>query len=99
MDLGNTELVVLSACNTGDGKIHAAEIYGLQRGFKKAGAHTLVMSLWNEYDHTGYKFMASFYHLLAQNGFNVRKAFYGAKKEIRETYPDPAYWAGFILID
>lgn len=99
MDLGNTELVVLSACNTGDGKIHAAEIYGLQRGFKKAGAHTLVMSLWNEYDHTGYKFMASFYHLLAQNGFNIRKAFYGAKKEIRETYPDPAYWAGFILID
>lgn len=99
MDLSKTKLVVLSACYTGEGIIRSDGVFGLQRAFKKAGAKSLVMSLWNESDEVGSQFMSVFYsHLLTEN-IDPKKAFKLAKMEIRRRFPHPQFWANFIMID
>ena len=101
LDLSNTELVVLSACESGKGKATAEGLYGLQRAFKKAGVKTMIMSLWNVSDVVGTEFMNLFYeNLLDKNNyFYKRKAFEKAKSAIREKYSDPFYWACFVMLD
>lgn len=99
-DLTGTDLVCLSACHTALGSETTSEgIYGLQRAFKKAGAGTLVMSLWEASEKSATLFMSTFYTQLALNGFNVHEAFSKARAEVRSRYPEPFYWAGFILVD
>lgn len=99
LDLSGTELVVLSACQTGQGQVTAEGLYGLQRAFKKAGAQTLVMTLWRVSDHVTREFMVAFYqHLIAEKG-NKREAFEKTKSQIRSRYPEPFYWAGFVMVD
>ena len=61
LDLSDTDMVVLSACKTGQGKATPEGLYGLQRAFKKAGVGTVVMSLWNVSDKTTSEFMTTFY--------------------------------------
>lgn len=101
LDLSNTDMVVLSACQTGQGKATSEGLYGLQRAFKKAGVGTIVMSLWNVSDKTTSEFMTTFYERLADknNGWNKRKAFEEAKEIIRKKHPDPFYWAAFVMLD
>lgn len=99
LNLKNADLVVLSACDTGLGNINPEGVFGLQRAFKKAGVQTLVMSLWGVSDWTTKEFMVHFYRNLIENGWNKRKAFEDAKALIRQTYPEPFYWAGFIMLD
>lgn len=99
MDLSQTKLVVLSACYTGEGVVRSDGVFGLQRAFKKAGAGSLVMSLWNESDEVGSQFMSVFYsHLLSEN-IDKKQAFKLAKAEIRRRFPHPLFWANFIMID
>ena len=101
LDLSNTDMVVLSACQTGQGKATAEGLYGLQRAFKKAGVRTIVMSLWNVSDKTASEFMTTFYERLAdkKNVWNKRKAFEEAKVIIRQRYPEPFHWAAFVMLD
>lgn len=101
LDLSNTDMVVLSACQTGQGKATSEGLYGLQRAFKKAGVGTIVMSLWNVSDKTTSEFMTTFYERLAdkKNAWNKRKAFEQAKEIIRKKYPDPFHWAAFVMLD
>lgn len=99
LDISSTRLVVLSACETGRGKETNEGLYGLQRAFKKAGAQTLVMSLWQVSDMVSKEFMISFFRNLSSAGWDKRKAFETARNEIRAVYPDPFYWAGFVMID
>ncbi len=99
LDLSNTELVVLSACQTGRGEATAEGLYGLQRAFKKAGVKTIVMSLWNINDKETKEFMVKFYENLAGNQWNKLKAFNETKNYIRNKYADPYYWAGFVMLD
>lgn len=101
LDLSNTDMVVLSACQTGQGKATAEGLYGLQRAFKKAGVGTIVMSLWNVSDKTTSEFMTTFYERLADthNAWNKRKAFEEAKEIIRKKHPDPFHWAAFVMLD
>lgn len=94
-------MVVLSACQSGQGKATSEGLYGLQRAFKKAGVGTMVMSLWNVSDRVATEFMITFYEQLVskQCQWNKRKAFDQAKLIIREKYPDPFHWAAFIILD
>ncbi len=98
VDLSNTRLAVLSACETGLGDISETEgIYGLQRAFKIAGVDKILMALWKVDDEITNQFMQSFYTHLLQ-GATPEKALRQAQNEIREEYPRPFYWAGFILL-
>lgn len=101
LDLSNTDMVVLSACKSGQGKATTEGLYGLQRAFKKAGAGTIVMSLWNVDDKVTSEFMVTFYEYLASshNAWDKRKAFNAAKTIIRMMHPAPFHWAAFVMLD
>lgn len=101
LDLNNTDMVVLSACQTGQGKATSEGLYGLQRAFKKAGVGTIVMSLWSVSDKITSEFMTTFYERLADthNAWNKRKAFEEAKEIIRKKHPNPFHWAAFVMLD
>jgi len=98
LDMRNTELVVLSACETGLGDIKGSEgVYGLQRTFKMAGVDYIIMSLWQVPDNETEEFMTLFYEkLVTQN--DIKKAFTLTQHEMREKY-DPYFWAAFVLIE
>lgn len=98
MDLSGTDLVVLSACDTGLGEITSEGVFGLQRAFKMAGVQTLVMSLWKVDDNATSLMMQTFYeHLFS--GKSKREAFKLAQATVKEKYPEPYYWASFIILD
>ncbi|MBR4215622.1 MAG: tetratricopeptide repeat protein [Bacteroidales bacterium] len=98
MDFKGLDLVVLSACQTGLGEVTSEGVFGLQRGFKKAGAQTIVMSLWNVSDKPTKELMTEFYRNLVA-GKSKREAFISAQDKIRVKYIDPKMWAGFIMVD
>lgn len=101
LDLENTRLVVLAACQSGQGEATSEGLYGLQRAFKKTGVKTIIMSLWNVSDVVGAEFMTQFYNNLSEekNHWNMRTAFEKTKSDIRKKYPQPYYWAGFVMLD
>lgn len=98
LNFDKTELVVLSACETGRGEIEQGEgVFGLQRSFLVAGADALVMSLFQVSDEVTQKLMVEFYkYWLA--GRSKREAFNAAQLTIRNEYPDPIYWGAFLMI-
>ena len=99
LDLRGLEMIVLSACQTGLGEIKEDGVFGLQRGFKKAGAKTLLMSLWSVDDRATQEMMTNFYSFLMQ-GASRHDAFRLAQKKIREEgFNSPFYWASFIMLD
>jgi hypothetical protein len=99
LDLSNTKLVVLSACETGLGKIEGSEgTFGLKRGFKLAGVEQMIVSLWSVPDKETMELMTLFYSDLTKT-LNPVTSFYNAQKEMRNKYPtDPEKWAGFVLV-
>ena len=100
MDLSDTELVVLSACETGLGDIQGHEgVYGLQRAFKMAGVQYILMSLWQVPDAATAELMSRFYTYWLNHHYPVRQALYSAQREMREEGYEPRDWAGFILIE
>ncbi len=103
VDLRGLDLVVLSACQTGLGDISQGEgVFGLQRGFKKAGANSILMSLWEVDDKATQILMTQFYKNLL-SGQSKRQALLSAQKYLRNVeggkYDKPKYWAAFILLD
>ena len=99
LDLSNTDMVVLSACQTGQGNATAEGLYGLQRAFKKAGVGTMVMTLWSVNDKVATEFMIKFYESLVENNWDKHKAFEQTKSYIRTQHPDPYHWAAFVMLD
>lgn len=83
LDLRGVDLVVLSACQTGLGEIAGDGVWGLQRGFKKAGANTLMMSLWKVDDAVTQIFMTQFYTNLI-SGKSKFESLREAQRYIRE---------------
>jgi CHAT domain-containing protein/Tfp pilus assembly protein PilF len=98
LDLWGTQLVVLSACDTGRGDIKLGQgVYGLRRAFLVAGAETVVMSLWKVNDQTTRVLMEAYYsNLLAGQGRAT--ALREAMSELRRTRPHPHYWAPFLVM-
>lgn len=92
------ELVTLSGCATGMNVVSPGdELLGLIRGLLFAGAHSLLLTLWDVHDKSTAAFMARFYRRLA-SGEGKALAIQGAMKDLREEYPHPYYWAPFLLI-
>lgn len=99
LDFTGLQLVVLSACQTGLGQLKEDGVFGLQRGFKKAGARTLLMSLWNVDDNATQVMMSNFYSSLTA-GQSYRQAFRSGQEAVRNAgYTAPYYWASFIMLD
>jgi CHAT domain-containing protein/tetratricopeptide (TPR) repeat protein len=97
LDLTSADLVVLSACQTQLGELSAGdELVGLTRAFFFAGTPTVVASLWNVDDEATGLLMERFYTYLGQ-GMSKAAALRQAQLEVMEDYPDPYYWAGFVL--
>ena len=100
MNLGNVDMVVMSACESGLGETTGEGVFGLQRGFKLAGANTLLMSLWKVDDTATQKLMTEFYkHYLS--GKSKQMSLHLAQESLRNSseYSDPQYWAAFIMLD
>lgn len=98
LDLKGNKLLVLSACDTGLGDIEIDGVYGLQRGFKKAGATTILMSLWKVPDEETNILMNSFYeHYIS--GDTPRNSLKQAQNKLIQMGKSPYYWAGFVVLD
>ena len=104
LDLSNTDLAVLSACETGLGVISGDGVAGLQSAFKQAGVKELLMSLWKVDDEATAEFMKEFYQGWLVDGLSKNEALGKAQTHIRN-YPgrphwsNPDYWAAFVLLD
>ncbi len=100
MNLSDTELVVLSACETGLGDIRRYEgVYGLQRAFKIAGVKSIVMSLWQVPDYQTKELMIHFYKNKLEQKMDNRAALLAAQNTLREEGYEPFYWAGFVVLE
>ena len=93
---------MLSACQTGLGAVSGEGVFGLQRGFKKAGVNTILMSLWEVDDEATQLLMTQFYKGLT-SGLSKTDALKAAQAAVRTNksrdFSSPYYWAAFILLD
>lgn len=100
MDLSNLDLTVLSACETGLGKIDGSEgVFGLQRAFKQAGAKSLLMSLWKVPDEETASLMNQFYDNYFHKRLSKSMALKMAQNEMKLKNKSPFTWGGFILLE
>jgi len=98
LDMANSDIVILSACETGLGDVMAGEgVFGLQRAFQIAGAKAVIMSLWKVDDKATKQLMVSFYKNWLLSG-NLDQAFSKAQNEVRRQYSHPYYWGSFVLL-
>ncbi len=99
LQLEGTELVVLSACQTAQGKIQNGEgVYGLQRALRIAGAQAVLLSLWDVDDKVGREFMTIFYEKWL-GGASKAEAFRATQLAVKKKHPKPFYWAGFVFME
>jgi len=100
LNLRNTELVVLSACDSGLGDVIGSEgVFGLQRAFKVAGADKIIMSVCEISDEVTSEFMIHFYEKYLSEKLSIQEAFQSTQSFIKSKYPDPAIWAAYILLE
>ena len=105
MNLHSTEMVVLSACDTGLGEVKSGEgVFGLRRAFTQAGSKSLVMSLWKVPDKETKELMVEFYRNIKSGTMNrcqaLRQAILKEKEIVRERYghDNPRYWGAFVFM-
>ncbi|MCE3228248.1 MAG: hypothetical protein K0S32_2799 [Bacteroidetes bacterium] len=98
LNLSSTDLVVLSACQTGLGdEMGSQGVAGLQRSLTIAGAKNIIMSLWPVDDDATKTLMTEFYKNYASTQ-NVEASFKLAQAQVKKTYNHPFYWAAFVLL-
>ena len=105
LDLGRTDMVVMSACNTGVGEVKTGEgVFGLRRAFAQAGARSLVLSMWPVPDRETRELMVSFYRNILEGETNrceaLRRAARTQMERVRERYghAHPLYWGAFVFV-
>lgn len=99
IDLSETDLVVLSACETGAGEVKNTEgIFGLQRAFQVAGANAVVTSLW-KVDDAATEFLMTNFYTFWLKGASKYDALHNAMKETRKKFPQPYYWGAFVMVN
>jgi len=104
LHLRGTELVVLSACDTGSGEVKAGEgVFGLRRAFQEAGAESIVMSMWSVPDRETTELMTLFYEswLGGEEKHNaLRKSELSEREVVKQRYGRdiPFYWGAFVLV-
>lgn len=102
LDLSKTDLVVMSACESGLGDIGSEGVFGLQRGVKKTGANSILMTLNKVNDYATTLFMVRFYQGLI-DGLSKNRALLEAQKYLKDVeggkWSDMKYWASFVLLD
>lgn len=101
LDLSNTQLAILSACQSGLGEVKGKEgVYGLQRAFKLAGVDYLLATLWNVPDsEETIDFTTTFLQNCLQPQLTIRQAFHLTQQQMKAKYEDPYFWAAFILME
>ncbi len=100
LSLDKTDLVILSACETGKGDVKSGEgVYGLQRAFTVAGANRLVMSLWKVDDTATQLLMTGFYTNWVTKGMEISVAFRKSQLDLMKTFPEPYYWGAFVMVE
>lgn len=97
-DLSKTDIVILSACETGLGDIKVGEgVYGLQRAFQMAGSASIIMSLWKVNDQTTQLLMTEMYrHIVLGKSNEV--AFQLAQKALKAKFENPQFWGAFVMV-
>ncbi len=105
----NLDFVSISSCQSGIGDISRDGVFGLQRGFKKAGAKTMLVSLWSVNDLATTLLMSEFYRLWLSENYDMHSALRHAQQYVRTysndtideniDFSNPYFWSGFILID
>ena len=105
LNLRGTEMVVLSACGTGLGEVETGEgVFGLRRAFSRAGAKSLVMSMWDVPDRETKELMVEFYRVIIGGKLNrcraLRKAALKEMAIVQERYgnKNPFYWGAFVFL-
>jgi CHAT domain-containing protein len=102
-DLGGVDWAVLSACNTGNGELRDGEgVLGLQRAFRVAGAHSVIMTLWAVDDDAAHQFMHELYAERLSAHATTADAVWDSSRKLllqrraagKTTHP--WYWAGFV---
>ncbi|MGD1903624.1 MAG: CHAT domain-containing protein [Geitlerinemataceae cyanobacterium] len=94
----NAEMVVLSACSTGRGRITGDGVVGLSRSLVASGAASVVVSLWDVDDGATEALMSSFYDAWARTNLDKAQALRVAMLETMEDYPHPFFWSAFTFI-
>ncbi|MEA3491884.1 MAG: CHAT domain-containing tetratricopeptide repeat protein, partial [Campylobacterota bacterium] len=98
LDLGGTDLVVLSACQTGVVDINSTDsVSGLSKAFIQAGAKDIVMSLWSVDDEATKELMTSFYQEMKGKEKSYAEALKSAKLKMIEDGRHPFYWGAFVV--
>ena len=100
LELKGTELVVLSACETGVGEIYTGEgVYGLKRAFQQAGAQSVLSTLWSISDTSTSTFMSDFYRRYL-GGSQAQQALRDTQLEFidNKQWSHPYYWAAFVMV-
>lgn len=101
LNLSNTDVVILSACQTGLGvETLNMGVIGLQQAFSNAGAKNLILSLWPVDDNATQLLMTKFYEYWLKDATNqnISSAFKKAQLDVKQKFPHPYYWGAFVLL-